>query len=371
MNKPAILSLLFNLTFIHLIFAENFEYKTYSTDQPKQFIHHFKVNPKRLKIELINGTDSCLGLETVSSIAKRHNAILAVNGGYFQGVPLLGVPDGPFKINNLICGYKSGECGALGWNQRGKTAHIDRVKMKVALHAYGRTLPVDAINRKLHPGHAVIYTSNFNRTTMTLHGTKEHLIKNHIFHYLLDKNGNHTIPEDGFIYAIDAASKLLIPAFLNQRQAMIHTQIDPVLNPDRRQQWQSFDNIVNGVLILSNGTLIKDYEKENVSTVITKQKHARTAIGIDSQNWWHIVIVEAHHQGRIGMTMDELGILMQHIGCRFAICLDGGGSSSFSYQGKTHQFIGHKNHSFMQNNVYYHPDGGERPVGNAIIVKAK
>ena len=371
MNNLATLFLICSLCFLHPILKANDSllYKTYSTNSPKRKVHHFKINPRRINIELVNGTDTCVGLETVSDIARRKGAMLAINGGYFQGGSLLGAPDGPYKINSLLCGYRSGETGALGWREGGRSAHIDRIKMKVKLFCRGQLFSVDAINRKLHNNTSVIYTHNFNRTTLTTSGGKSFQLTNVL--KPTSNQGCHTIPHGGYIFAQGKDVHPKIPLFLMNRPAQIRASLNPILNPERSRQWQGFENVINGVVILSNFSLIRDYHKEGVSGSISNNKHARTAVGLDDNGWWHVVIVEARHEGRVGMTLHELGDLMKKLGCRFALSLDGGGSSTVFYNGSTKQFLTHKEHSFMQGNVYYHPEGGERPVGNAIVFKPR
>ncbi|MDN3505488.1 MAG: phosphodiester glycosidase family protein [Rhabdochlamydiaceae bacterium] len=371
MNNLATLFLICSLSFLHPFLKANdyIQYQTYSSPNPKRKVHHFKVNPRRINIEIVNGTDNCVGIERVSDIAKRKGAILAINGGYFQGGSLLGAPDGPMKINSLLCGYRSGETGALGYIKGERSAHIDRIKMDVKLFCRGHTFPIDAINRNLYDNTNVLYTHNFNSTTLTTDSGKSFQITNVIKPSF--NSGGHTIPHGGYVFAQGKNVHPKVPLFLMNRPVQIRASLRPILNPERINQWKGFENIINGVVILSNFSTIRDYHKEGVSNTITKNKHARTAIGLDDNGWWHIVIVEAKHQGNIGMTMDELGDLMKKLGCRFALSLDGGGSSTFYYKGNTKQFLTHKEHSFMQSNVYYHPEGGERPVGNAIVFKPK
>lgn len=362
---------IYSLLSLSLLYGnESIQYQYYTHQSPKRLIHHFKINPRRVHIELIQGTESCLGLERVSDIARRKEATLSINGGYFQGGAFLGAPDGPFMIQGLLCGYRSKLTGALGWSDWGQNAHIDRIKMDIKLLCRGQSFRIDAINRKAYPKNNVLYTSNFNRTTLAHKGASIFCI-DQIIKPLPQENNGVSIPSQGWLFVQGKEVKKKIPLFLMHKPASIQARLVPTLNPTMHGKWKSFRNIVNGIVILSENRLIQDYHTEEVPDLITKPRHARTAIGIDDNGWWNIVIVEGNHHNHIGMSMNELGNLMKTLRCRFALSLDGGGSSTFYYKGKVQQFLAHHNHLVRQNNFYYHPEGGERPVGNALIFKPR
>ena len=367
LSRLLILSLLCSFT----LFSAPIDYIRIESKTPSRMIHHFKVNPQQVVIQLVNGSDCCVGLETVSSIAKRKGAVLAINGGYFQGGPLLGAPDGPFKINGLISGSSYSLSGALGWKENGSVSVIDRIFIHSHLSCGGKSFPITAINRNIHFDSAILYTSNFNKTTMTPAGTLEAEISGTQFSRILARSGSSIIPNIGGIYSVGKKYEGFIQTSILRKAAQVKHLIKPSLHPAKMGQWNMTDHIVNGVLILSGKKIISDYNKESVPELIYKPKHARTAVGIDDAQIWHIVIVEANHQGREGMDLNELSHLMLKMGCHSAIALDGGGSSTLYYDGKATQLTAHKNHPYMQNNVYYHPNGGERPIGNAIIIKKR
>ncbi len=344
------------------------QYTRHELKNPLRTIHHFKVDPKQERVELVNGSDSAVGIETVSSIAKRKGALLAVNGGYFQGGPLLGAPDGPFKINGVISGSSYSPSGALGWKENGTLSLIDRITIHSSLNIAQKSFPITAINRSIHEDSAIFFTPNFNRTTLSPAGTLELEITQNKISSILGKKGSSIIPPFGGIYSVGKKRESSILQSLAGKPAQIWHSIKPVFSPEKAGLWNMVDHIVNGALILFNK---KKCSSESLPQNTYKSRHARTAIGIDAKQIWHICVVEAHHKGREGMTMSELADWMSSIGCHYAIALDGGGSSTVYYLGKTNQIITHKNHPYMQNNVYYHPDGGERPIGNAIIIKKR
>src|SRR5258708_2483232 len=65
----------------------------------KQTIHVLEIDPARLNITPAHAKEKALGRETVATIAKRYNAIAAVNGGFFKMGELTdGLPAGILKI---------------------------------------------------------------------------------------------------------------------------------------------------------------------------------------------------------------------------------------------------------------------------------
>lgn len=71
----------------------------------------------------------------------------------------------------------------------------------------------------------------------------------------------------------------------------------------------------------------KDYDQETFYRY--KNRHPRTAMGIDKDNNVYMVVVDGR-QGEYaaGMLIDELGELMKLLGCTVSINMDGGGSST-------------------------------------------
>lgn len=87
------------------------------------------------------------------------------------------------------------------------------------------------------------------------------------------------------------------------------------------------------------------------------ERHPRTAVGHDAQGNLWLVVVEGRQPGRsAGMTLTELTNLMESLGSRGALNLDGGGSSVMVLNGRP----------------VSRPSGpqGERPVANALVVKS-
>ncbi|MGJ3246053.1 MAG: phosphodiester glycosidase family protein [Elainellaceae cyanobacterium] len=109
-----------------------------------------------------------------------------------------------------------------------------------------------------------------------------------------------------------------------------------------------------GFVDLRDGTIIRD-------AIGSRQRNARTAIGMTSQNeiLWVMVAQRSDIEAASGMSLPELAEFMADQGATKALNLDGGSSSSFYYKDTSHYGrLG--------------PDGNsiQRPVKSVLIVRS-
>lgn len=92
------------------------------------------------------------------------------------------------------------------------------------------------------------------------------------------------------------------------------------------------------------------------------RRHPRTAIGLSSGRTAFLVTVDGRHSGHAeGMTLDELANFMKDLGCRDALNLDGGGSTTMWLRA-----AGVVNHP-SDNKRFDHE--GARRVFSAVVVE--
>lgn len=108
-----------------IFFSFQLEAYTYKS-LPKDFfttLHILTVNPNENAIVAAKSDISCKR-ETVMAMAKKNNAIAAINGGFWREN---GQPAGILKVKNKWYGTASRPRGAIGWSQEGKYTVMDRV----------------------------------------------------------------------------------------------------------------------------------------------------------------------------------------------------------------------------------------------------
>ncbi|MCX7610839.1 MAG: phosphodiester glycosidase family protein [Ignavibacterium sp.] len=114
--------------------------------------------------------------------------------------------------------------------------------------------------------------------------------------------------------------------------------------------------IGGGPRLLINGSKPSTFVGfEGFSSDFVNTRHPRTAVGFnqDSTKVYFVVVDGRQSNLSVGMTLDELADLMLSIGCKNAVNLDGGGSSTM----------------VIHNQVVNSPSdpGGERSVANALF----
>jgi len=112
---------------------------------------------------------------------------------------------------------------------------------------------------------------------------------------------------------------------------------------------------VGGQPVLLRGGAVADDIREGIAPSFGEQRHPRTAVGITADGRLLWVAVDGRQAPYSdGMSLAELADLMERLGARDAINLDGGGSTTMVVRGA----------------VVNRPSdaAGERPVGNALVL---
>lgn len=109
-----------------------------------------------------------------------------------------------------------------------------------------------------------------------------------------------------------------------------------------------------GPMLLKGGKALADGAGEGFSAAFWNDRHPRTAIGATATGDVWMVVVDGRQAGLSrGVSLTELGAIMQKLGCTDAINLDGGGSSDIVLAGLS----------------VNRPSGGApRPVANGILI---
>lgn len=114
--------------------------------------------------------------------------------------------------------------------------------------------------------------------------------------------------------------------------------------------------MVSGPFLLENGTahgLLKNAFNDN--------RHPRSALGTGPRRRLLLVTVDGRHANAAGMNLHELTALLRWLGCRDALNLDGGGSTTLWL--RDHGVVNYPSDS----KAWIHT--GERRVSNVLLVK--
>lgn len=129
MNRCSFLYFLF-LSFVYhssLLYSYSYEYMS---DGCFTSIHVLTIDPAEHAIIPAKASGKEVARETVMTLAKRHNALAAINGGFWKSD---GKPAGVLKIYSCWYGTPVKPRGAIGWTQNGQRVIIDRILTNYAL----------------------------------------------------------------------------------------------------------------------------------------------------------------------------------------------------------------------------------------------
>ena len=131
-----------------------------------------------------------------------------------------------------------------------------------------------------------------------------------------------------------------------------------VVKADDLRSWERYiaaeDIVTTGPLLLIGGQA-----EPVVADKFNTNRHPRTAVGRRPDGTVLLVVADGRNAQAAGLSMSELQQVMAALGCRDAVNLDGGGSTTMVVRG---QVVNHPS-----DNKQFDP-AGERVVANAIVV---
>ncbi len=308
-------------------------------------VNYLKVdvlNPQ-IEVKLVLAQDTVAGRERVSSMARRSQAIAAVNGAFFaqDGRPL-----GLFAIDGELISEPYAKRTALGLGPN--LALIDAVDLQGRVRlSDGREFPITGMNRPRLQDDLIVYTRRYGETTRTnIYGWDVVLVDGIVVDITA---GNAAIPPEGIVLSGHGAAR----DFLAGVQVGDEISVDIALDPD----WFALgvEQIIGGgPRLVRDGEIHITGEAELFQADVLMGRAPRTALGFTEDHKLLLVTVNGRQPGiSVGMTLTELAELMLELGAVNAMNLDGGGSTTM----------------VIRNRVLNLPsDGIERPVANAIVV---
>ena len=247
----------------------------------------------------------------ISEIAKRENAIAAINGGYFK--PQTGVPLGTLMINKKVYTGPIYDRVALGIfdNSYG----MARVQLKAKIRTNIGDIKIDNINQpRMLSTNTIVYTPDWGRTAPPCpqYG-KAIAVQNE--RLVAESYGALEIPENGFV--VVAPEKALAP-ILNAKKFKLDIKMNP--------EWEGVNHIISGgPYLVKNNEIYVDMTAQKLSAI--GGRNPRTAIGYTRDNHLIMMTADGREGASIGLTLVELANLMKEFGCVNAMNLDGGGST--------------------------------------------
>lgn len=321
------------------------------TDTGALHVHILRIDLKNEKInvkpELAKGVIG--NLETTSGIAIRNNAIVAINGSFFETRKKLHLPVGFMIIDGQVVNKSILERTAVGITRdKDVIFGIPKTKGYVLNLENKKSVAIWGVNRPRKNDEVIIYTNEYGDTTRTNKYGKEIIVnENGSIEGIAD--GNSPIPKDGYVVSLHGWSRdFAAKTKISDKIGLVY---------DLAEKWKDVTQaITGGPLLVKDGQAV--HKESLVSEKFNNELLApssRTAIGISKDRELILVVVDGAHPplARGGVTYDELAEIMKESGADNAVGLDGGHTSAMYIDGR----------------VVNDPlSGWEGLVSNAIIV---
>ncbi len=328
-----------------------------------------RLDRARVRLSSVHANDEIVGLEAVQSLAARHHAVAAINGGFFNGRN--GDPLSVLKEAGALVSDASAVRGAVVIRSppHGSTElAFDQLSARVSVTFSSRgrswTVPVAGVNTTRARGKLMLFTARYHADTDTApHGT-EWVVRGDppAVTAIRSDAGRTPIPSDGSVLSFGGVGPALPPALaaLTPGVRVAFQTTWTALDGSSASTLDAADEIVTGAgLLRVDGRTPSNWrDAEGLSqTAFIDQRHPRTVIGLDAAGFVWLVAIDGRQPDRsIGMTFADLERLCDRLHLSGALNLDGGGSTTMVVRGK----------------VVNHPsDGFARPVSDAILVSVR
>jgi phosphodiester glycosidase len=303
-----------------------------------------RLDPARVRLESVHANDEILGLETVDGIARRHGAVAAVNGGFFNttnGDPQFVLKEGGELVSD---GKVVKGAVIIRSPPHGRTElEFDQLsaQMTASFESGGRqwTAPIAGLNTTRARGKLMLFTPRYHADTDTAPSGTEWVVRGQPPRVTTVRRGaGHTpIPRDGSVLSYGG---LKLPDALRALTPGVAVRFDVAwksVNGAAPSDLDTTDAIVSGAgLLRLKGRRPDNWETaESLSpTKFINMRHPRTLIGLDARGFiWLAAIDGRQPDHSLGMTLEELEGLCDRLQLTDALNLDGGGSTTMVVHG--------------------------------------
>ena len=331
-------------------------------------VYLLRLDPNRVVLESALSNDEVMEAERVDGIAKRRNALAAVNAGFFNVKN--GEPAGVLKIAGELVSDTTLTRGVIAIASEpggGQRFYFDQASAKVVAHfkadTQDATVPVDGVDTTRERGKLMLYTPAYHADTDTAPNGTEWILDGKPLKVVdIRKDlGKTPIPRTGAVLSFGGLDLTSPLEWLLPGTTVTFETRWKILNGTAVEHFEQARDVVSGAgLLVRDGVTMSDWlAKENLQpTTFTEVRHPRTLIGIDRNGMLWLVAIDGRQPDySMGMTFKELLTLCARLELTNALNLDGGGSTTMVVGG----VIVNKPSDAI----------GPRPVSDAIVVRPR
>ena len=281
-------------------------------------INAVRLDPRTAPLQLrpLARSEGMEGLSSLLQLAGRNQALVAINGGYFNRVRRL--PLGALKVNGRWLSGPILNRGVVAWGER-SLPQFGRLMLQESVSGPdGRLVPLNGVNSGYVQRGLSRYTAEWGPTYRALSGQETGLLlRGTVVRQRLDtaalEQGVALPPGEQLVVARGGAP---LPWDQGDSLQLLSRPSSPLGNAP---------NVLGGgPLLLQDGRLVLNGAAEQFSASFLRQGAPRTVIGSDGRQLWLITL---EGRGNAGPTLGETAALLQHLGLRDALNLDGGSST--------------------------------------------
>jgi hypothetical protein len=307
--------------------------------------------------------DAAIGTETTSSMANRHGAFAAINAGFFRLDKSIFAGDaaGVLMIDGkLLSESYAGRIELRIYNGKNKTeVGFFKHNTNAFVRIGNQDLDVSGVNRERKSDELILFTPDFNRTTLTDKNGLEIIVENRKVVWVFDGEGSHLIPANGFVLSASGKSRENLLGRIKIGESIgTNIRFYPVKSENGVEipaSSSNIEDIIGGVpQLVKNGKIEITWEQEKSSKSFVETRHPRTAVAKLKDGKFLMVTVDGRQKESVGMNLNELAALLLELGAVNAMNLDGGGSTTMFLDGKVVNKPSDKE--------------GERKVSDAILI---
>lgn len=320
----------------------------------------------KVRLDVVHAMDAAIGVETTSSIAKRHGALAAVNAGFFRLDNSLYAGDaaGLMMIDGVLLSENTNDRVALfTYEYQGQTVtRINHKNLDYSLKIGKVERKFSGVNRERKNDELIVFTPEFHRTTLTNgEGTEIVVTRGKVTEIRIDQ-GSTRIPANGYVISMNGKVKDEILPHIKLGKKI---EIKPpsifdgiTFAPDRHDTILYADDIVGGIpQLIKKGKIDITWEREKTNKAFVETRHPRTAVAILDNGKFLLITVDGRSEISGGIGLQDLAEYLLSLGAVDAMNLDGGGSTTMWLDGKVMNKPSDKE--------------GERKVSDALIIRKR
>jgi len=312
-------------------------------------VNAVRIDPRSGPLELrtLSRPDGMAGLSSLTALAQRQDALVAINGGFFNRVRRL--PLGALRDQGRWLSGPILNRGAMGWDPR-SLPRFGRLRLDEWISDdRGQRWPLLTVNSGYAQRGLSRYTADWGRLYQALTGAETGVmlsggrVQRRIGSQELAA-GVPLRPEDTLVVARAGA---VLPWNEGESLRLESRPSDPLGNAG--------SVMGGGPLLLQNGRIVLNGSAEGFGDAFLRQGAPRTVVGSDGTLLWLVTLEGAG--GGAGPTLGETAWLLQQLGLVDALNLDGGSSTGL-VMGGSHRVKGRGVAGSVHNGLGLVPVGG-------------